>query len=59
MQLEYEQIDGMLIPTKRQYKKSTWNAAISDAPWILVTWSDIKFNNGLKKMDFKKESRNN
>ncbi|MFD0836329.1 hypothetical protein ACFQ0I_11165 [Mariniflexile aquimaris] len=53
MQLQYEAIDGMLIPTKRQYKKSTWNADVSDDPWIHVTWSDIKFNNGLSKDDFK------
>lgn len=54
MQLEYENIDGMLIPTKRKYKKSTWNADISDEPWIHVIWSNVKFNNGLTKKDFKK-----
>lgn len=52
MILKYEEVDGMLIPTKRQYKKSTWNADVSDAPWIDVTWSDIKFDNGLTKKDF-------
>ncbi|MBP0902503.1 DUF6503 family protein [Mariniflexile gromovii] len=54
MKLEYEEIDGMLIPTKRQYKKSTWNADVSEEPWIHVTWSDIKFNNGLIISDFEK-----
>ncbi|MEW7279325.1 hypothetical protein ABW636_12095 [Aquimarina sp. 2201CG1-2-11] len=52
MQIEYEQIDNFLIPTKRKYKKSTWNADINDEPWILVNWTDIKFNNNLKKKDF-------
>lgn len=55
MQLQYEKVNGLLIPTKRQYKKSTWEADVSDAPWINVTWSDIKFNNGLTNQDFKKE----
>ena len=57
MQLEYEEIDGILIPTKRQYKKSTWNADLTDDPWILVTWTNIEFNTELKKQDFKKENR--
>lgn len=57
MTVEYEDIDGVLLPTKRKYKKSTWNADVSEAPWIKVTWSDIKFNNGLKKEDFKKENK--
>lgn len=55
MKLEYEDVDGILLPTKRKYKKSTWDAAVeNDDNWILATWSDIKFNNGLTKEDFKK-----
>ncbi len=54
MELEYEKIDGILIPTKRRYKKSTWEAEVTDEPWILVNWSDIKFNNGLTQKDFEK-----
>ncbi len=54
MKLQYEEVEGMLIPTKRQYKKSTWDADVSEDPWINVTWSDIKFNNELSKADFKK-----
>lgn len=54
MELDYEEIDGMWIPTKRQYKKSTWDAAVTEDPWIYVTWSNIKFNNNLSKEDFKK-----
>ncbi|WP_432411743.1 hypothetical protein [Rasiella sp. SM2506] len=54
MKLEYETIDGFLLPTKRKYKKSTWNADETDAPWILVNWSDIKFNNSFTKEDFEK-----
>lgn len=54
MKLEYENIAGLLLPTKRKYKKSTWNADVTDKPWTTVTWSDIKFLNGLTKKDFRK-----
>jgi len=54
MQMEYEEIEGFLIPTKRKYKSSTWAAEVSDAPWILVDWSNISFDNDLKKEQFVK-----
>jgi len=54
MILDYETIDGLTLPTKRKYKPSTWEADVSDAPWIMVTWSDIKFNNNLTKAMFQK-----
>jgi hypothetical protein len=54
MTLEYENIDGIWVPSKRLYKKSTWDAAVSEDPWIEVTWSNITFNNGLNTSDFKK-----
>ncbi len=54
MQLQYENVDGILIPTKRRYKKSTWEAEVNEEHWIKVTWTDIKFNNGLSSADFKK-----
>ncbi|NJB84100.1 DUF6503 family protein [Wenyingzhuangia aestuarii] len=54
MQLQYQEIEGMLLPTQRQYKKSTWDATINDGPWIHVNWSNIQFNNQLSPVDFKK-----
>jgi len=54
MQMDYEEVDGFLIPSKRKYKKSTWNADVTDAPWILVNWSNIEFDNSLKKEVFMK-----
>ena len=54
MQMEYQEVEGILIPSKRQYKKSTWDAEVSDAPWINVTWSDIKFDNNLARSEFDK-----
>lgn len=54
MKLEYDEVDGILIPSKRLYKMSTWNADISDQPWTKVTWTNIKFNTELSISDFKK-----
>jgi len=54
MKIEHEFIDGILIPSKRKYKASNWNAEETDAPWVSVNWTDIKFNNKLTKADFKK-----
>ena len=53
MEMKYENIEGILIPTKRRYKSSNWEADVSNDPWILVDWSDIKFNNNLGRADFK------
>lgn len=54
MQLEYETIDGFMIPTKRKYKASNWDAIVSNEPWTVVEWTDIKFDNKLTAADFKK-----
>jgi len=56
MQVEYVEVDGLKIPAKRKYKQSTWDADVSDKPWVTATWSDIKFNTGIKNDDFKKEN---
>lgn len=57
MRVEYEEVDGILLPTKRKYKKSTWDAKVSDKPWVKVNWKDISFNNGLDKNDFKSQDK--
>jgi hypothetical protein len=54
MEVDYDKIDDMLIPSKRRYKKSTWNADVSEEPWTVVTWSDIKFSTNLLDSDFQK-----
>jgi hypothetical protein len=54
MQMEYEEIDGFLIPSKRKYKKSTWDAQVSNEPWISVDWSNIRFDTNLEKEEFVK-----
>ncbi|KGL64190.1 DUF6503 family protein [Polaribacter sp. Hel1_85] len=52
MKVNYEKVDGFLIPSTRKYKKSTWDAVVTDAPWIKVNWSNIKFDNKLKRSEF-------
>jgi hypothetical protein len=54
MKVEYENIEGLFIPTKRKYKNSNWDAEVTEGPWTRVNWTDIKFNNDLTKMEFKK-----
>ena len=54
MKVQYEKIDDLLIPTKRQYKRSNWSAEESELPWVNVSWTNIKFNNNLSKSDFEK-----
>ena len=59
MKLKYEEIEGIMIPTQRRYKQSTWNADIDEKPWINVTWSDVKFDTGITREDFKKNRQFN
>ena len=49
MKVEYEEINGLFIPTKRKYTKATWDGKNITENWIYVNWSNIKFNNGLTK----------
>ena len=57
MVVEYEKVEDLFIPTNRKYKSSTWDADVSKEPWISVKWSDIKFDNNLKKETFKKSNQ--
>jgi len=52
MKIEYEAVDGVLIPNTRKYTKSDWNAVPLDDKWSTVTWTDIKFDNHLPKEMF-------
>lgn len=54
MKVQYENIEGLLLPTKRKYKGSNWDAEVTDDPWTIVNWTDIKFGNKLTKADFGK-----
>lgn len=49
MKVEYEAIDGLLIPAKRIYTQANWEGEPLNENWIHVSWTDIKFNNGLSR----------
>jgi hypothetical protein len=53
MKMEYEEVNGILIPNKRKYTKSDWNGIALNDSWAIVSWTDIKFDNGLSKEMFK------
>ena len=48
----YENVEGILLPAYRKYRKSNWNAEVSEGPWTSVTWTDIRFDPTLSKEDF-------
>ena len=52
MKVKYEEVDGILIPSKRKYTQSNWNAEVKNEKWTKVNWTNIKFNNNLKLSDF-------
>lgn len=54
MRIEYDNIEGLLIPSKRRYKGSNWDAEVTEDPWVSVNWTNIKFDNKLTKADFSK-----
>ncbi len=54
MKVEYNKINNIYIPSIRKYKRSSWEAEVTDKPWTHVTWTEIKFNNGFTKKDFMK-----
>lgn len=55
MEVVHENVDGLMIPTKRRYAMSTWDAELpEDVQWTNVTWSDIKFDTDMTKDVFTK-----
>lgn len=55
LKMDYEKIDGLLIPTQRKYTKATWEGDNINEQWIEVSWTNIKFNNGISKSLFFKK----
>ena len=54
MKVQYENVDGILIPSKRKYTQSNWKAEIQNENWAKVNWTQIKFDNNLKLSNFSK-----
>lgn len=54
MKVDYEQIDGVMLPVRRKYAKSNWNGDILEDSWGEEIMTDIKFSNNFKREDFDK-----
>lgn len=52
MRVEYERIDGIMIPTYRKYTKSDWNGKVIKDQWVEEISTDIKFNQNIQKATF-------
>jgi len=49
MEVEYERVDGVLLPTKRRYTPSDWSGNLpKDAEWTDEISIGIRFNNGFE-----------
>lgn len=47
MEVEYERIDGVLLPTKRRYTASDWSGEVpKDAEWTDEISTGVRFDNG-------------
>ena len=54
MRFDYEVIDGIKIPTKRNYIKSNWDGEIIGTVPAVTTWENITFG-GVNKSVFTKK----
>jgi hypothetical protein len=52
MLVEYDEVSGVKIPSKRRYVASDWDGKPKNDNWIAVNWTDIKFSNGFDKSMF-------
>ncbi|GJM44140.1 MAG: hypothetical protein DHS20C21_09820 [Gemmatimonadota bacterium] len=52
MTVQYEEIDGVMLPTKRAYVDSNWNGEILGEEWVEETCEDVRFNNGFERSMF-------
>ena len=55
MKVEYEEIEGLKLPTKRKWVEANWDGEPQDEEWrTSETSENIKFNNGFDKGMFEK-----
>jgi len=52
MRVRYDEIDGVLIPTYREYTQSNWDGDILKDEWTQEISENIKFTTGLRKDQF-------
>jgi len=54
MKVEYEEVEGFLLPSKRKYTKGDWDGNNISDDWVHVSWTNIQFDTGLPKTIFTK-----
>lgn len=54
MEVEYETVEGIKLPTKRRYTKSNWDGKILDPNWTDELSTNIRFKNGFSTEMFKR-----
>ena len=52
MTVEYEEINGLKIPTKRKYVEADWEGNPKNDRWIAEISENVKFNNGFDRSLF-------
>lgn len=54
MKVEYEEIAGLKLPTKRKAAAADWDGILKDENWVAEISENIKFNNGFTREMFEK-----
>ena len=52
MTVEYEEVDGLKLPTQRRYAPANWDGSVKEEKWIDEISQNIQFGNGFKRADF-------
>lgn len=52
MEVRYEEIEGLKLPTYRRYTPGRWDGIIKEEKWIEEISENIRFNIGLNPRDF-------
>lgn len=53
MEVAYESVDGVRLPTRRRYTPATWEGASKGQPWTAEIMTSIHFNNGFSPSSLK------
>lgn len=56
MKVEYEEVDGLKLPTRRKAVAADWDGVPKNDNWVTEISTNIKFNNGFDRSMFDKPS---
>ena len=52
MKVEYDEVDGILLPARRRYVASDWEGKVASDKWVHEIMTGIRFDNGFSARDF-------